>query len=121
MKYNMGRGFILGMSPLAPLILVVVLTVALSALARQVTVGGGFYLQQWAAGIVVILGLLAGIAALIVFSVRTLRQVKRWQQTGEQVQANAALWGLAVVALVVLLPLLLAIFIPQQPAPNLTP
>ena len=80
MKEHRGRSLILGMSPLAPLILVVVLTVALSALVRQVTAGGGFYLQQWAAGVVVMLGLLAGIAALIVFSVRTLHQVKRWQQ-----------------------------------------
>jgi hypothetical protein len=30
--------------------------------------------------------------------------VKTWQQAGQQAQASAALWGLVVVALVVLLP-----------------
>lgn len=36
-------------------------------------------------------------------------------------EANGALWGLVVVALVVLLPVLLAIVLPQHPAPNLAP
>jgi hypothetical protein len=99
----------------------VVGALALAALARQLTAGQGFAAQQLAAVLVIVLGLLGSAASYIIFSVRTLRQVKAWQQVGQTAQANGALWGLVVVALVVVLPLLLAIFIPQHPAPNLAP
>ncbi|MGO8948740.1 MAG: hypothetical protein ACLQUY_14030 [Ktedonobacterales bacterium] len=114
------RGFVYGLEPLAPLALCVVLTIVLAWLARQITASAGFYTQQWAAGIVVVLGLLSAFALLIIFSVRAFRQVKYWQEVHRSAEASAALWGLVVVALVVLLPLLLAIFIPQHPAPILT-
>jgi hypothetical protein len=115
------RSLIFGLEPLAPLLLIVILTIGLAWLARQITAGAGFYTQQWAAGVIVVLGILGGAVALAIFSVRALRQVKAWQESGLSAQAGAALWGLAVVALVVLLPLLLAILIPQHPAPNLAP
>ncbi len=115
------RGFVYGLGPLVPLIVTVVLTIAVAFLARQITAPAGFYTQQWVDVIVVILGLLSSAAFLIIFSLRALRQIKKWQQVGLGAQASAALWGLVVVALVVLLPLVLAIAIPQHPAPNLAP
>jgi hypothetical protein len=115
------RSLIFGLEPLFPLLLIVVLTIGLAWLARQITAGAGFYTQQWAAGVIVVLGIRGGAVALAIFSVRALRQVKTWQEAGMSAQAGAALWGLIVVALVVLLPLLLAILIPQHPAPNLAP
>jgi hypothetical protein len=118
---RLGQGFVSGLVPLGPLALIVIVALALAALARQLTAGQGFATQQWAAGLVIVLGLLGGAASYLVFSVRALRQVKCWQQAGQTTQATGALWGLVVVALVVLLPLLLAILIPQHPAPNLAP
>jgi hypothetical protein len=115
------RSLVFGLEPLVPLLLIVVLTIGLAWLSRQITGGAGFYTQQWAAGIIVVLGILAGAVALAIFSVRALRRVRTWQEAGLSAQASAALWGLVVVALVVLLPLLLAIVIPQHPAPNLAP
>jgi hypothetical protein len=115
------RGFASSLIPLAPLAVIVIVALALAALARQLTAGQGFYTQQWAAGIAIVLGLLGSAASYIVTCVRALRRVKLWQQAGQTAQASGALWGLVVVALVVLLPLLLAILIPQQPAPNLAP
>jgi hypothetical protein len=112
---------IFGLEPLVPLVLTVVLTIGLAWLARQITAGAGFYTQQWAAGIIVVLGILGGAVALAAFSARVLRQVRAWQESGRSVQASAALFGLVIVALVVLLPVLLAIAIPQHPAPNLAP
>jgi hypothetical protein len=115
------RSLVFGLEPLIPQVLIVGLTIGLAWLARQITAGAGFYTQQWAAGIIVVLAILAGAVALVIFSVRALRQVRTWQEAGLAAQASAALWGLVVVALVVLLPLLLAIAIPQHPAPNLAP
>jgi hypothetical protein len=115
------RSLVFGLEPLVPLPLIVAITIVLAWLARQITAGAGFYTQQWAAGVIVVLGILAAAVSLAIFSVRAFRQVKTWQQAGQQAQASAALWGLVVVALVVLLPVLLAIVIPQHPAPNLAP
>lgn len=112
--------FLVGLSPLAPVAIIVLLTTVLTSVARQLTAGAGFYTQQWVAVILVALGLILAIAAVIVFSVRAFRTIKRWQQTFRFQEANAALLGLVVVALVLVLPVVLAIVIPQHPAPNLT-
>jgi hypothetical protein len=113
------RGFLLGLSPLAPLAIIVLLTTVLTAVARQLTAGAGFYTQQWVAIILVALGLILAIVAVVVFSRRAFQTIKRWQATGMLQEANAALFGLVVVALVLVLPVLLAILVPQHPAPNL--
>jgi hypothetical protein len=118
---NAARGFASGLLPLVPVAVIVIVALALTALSRQLTAGQGFYTQQWAAGIIIVLGLLGSAASYIVSCVRTMTQVRRWQATGQASQATGALWGLVVVTLVILLPVLLAIFIPQHPAPNLAP
>ena len=118
---NTVRGFAAGLLPLVPVAVIVVVALALAALARQLTAGQGFYTQQWAAGIIIVLGLLGSAASYTVSCVRAMSQVRRWQETGQTSQAAGALWGLVVVMLVVLLPVLLAILIPQHPAPNLAP
>ena len=118
---NSVRGFAYGLIPLLPVAVIVVVALALAALARQLTASQGFYTQQWAAGIIIVLGLLGSAASYIVSCVRAMSQVRRWQAAGQTSQASGALWGLVVVTLVVLLPVLLAIFIPQHPAPNLAP
>jgi hypothetical protein len=115
------RGFASGLLPLVPVAVIVVVALALAALARQLTAGQGFYTEQWAAGIIIVLGLLGSAASYIVSSVRAMSRVRHWQETGQMSQATGALWGLVVVTLVILLPVLLAILIPQHPAPNLAP
>jgi cytochrome b561 len=107
--------------PIGLTALVVLATIALAELVRRMTTGQEFATQQTAAIAVVVAGLLVGAVALLVSCVRAFRRVKRLQQAGETGQANAALRGLVVVAVVLLLPLVLAIAIPQQPAPILAP
>jgi hypothetical protein len=114
-------GFVSAVMPLGLIAVIVVAALALAALARGLTAGQGFYTEQWASGIIIVLGLLGSAATYAVSSVQSLRRVKGWQQAGQTAQANGALWGLVVVALVVLLPVVLAIVIPQHPAPNLAP
>lgn len=115
------RGFLAGLFPLGPLAIIIVVALALAALARQLTAGQGFATQQWTALLVIALGLMGAATAYVVFSVRAFRRAREWQQSGIRARANGALAGLVVVAVIVALPVLLAIVMPQHPAPNLAP
>ena len=109
------RGLLVGLIPLGLLAAIVGITVLLTALARQIFEASGFFAQQQAALIVLIVGLLLAIAVFVVAVRRVLRRVATWQQSG--VKASATLWALGATALIVLLPVLLALLLPQHPAP----
>ncbi len=111
------RGVLTGLLPLGLLIVLVSITLLLTVFARLLLVGSGFFAQQQAAVIVLIAGLILAIAVYAVACWRVLRQVADWQQDGVIIQSKATLWTLAATALVVLLPLLLAILLPQHPLP----
>ena len=49
-------------------------------------------------------------------SVRVFRQARAWREAGEATAATATLWGLGASALLVLVPVLLGILLPQHPA-----
>lgn len=117
---SFGRGFREGVLPLSPVALIALVALILAAMSRQVTAGQEFATQQVAAVLIVALGLLGCAIAYIACCWRVLRRVRYWHETGENARANGALWGLVLVALVIVLPLLLAILIPQYPAPTLT-
>ena len=110
------RGILVGLIPLGLLLLIVAISVLLTALARQLVASSGFFAQQQAAVIVLIAGLVLALVVYVVAIVRMLRRVKAWQKGGELGQARAALIALGVTALVVLLPVVLAIVLPQNPA-----
>jgi hypothetical protein len=111
------RGFSIGLMPLAILIVIVATTILLTALARQLVASSGFFAQQQAAVIVMIAGLVVALVIFVVAIRSLLRLVKAWQQEDALGQARAALLALGVTALVVLLPVILAIVLPQNPAP----
>jgi ABC-type bacteriocin/lantibiotic exporter with double-glycine peptidase domain len=111
------RGALVGLIPLGLLLLVVAVTVLLTALARQLVASSGFFAQQRASVIVLIAGLVVALVVYVVAIVRTLRWVKVWQRGGASGQARATLLALGFSALVVLLPVVLAIMLPQNPAP----
>ena len=111
------RGILVGLIPLGLLLLVVAITVLLTALARQLVASSGFFAQQQASVIVLIAGLVVALVVYIIAIVRTMRNIRSWQRSGEDGQARAALLALGCTALVVLLPVVLAIVLPQNPAP----
>ena len=111
------RGIVAGFIPLGLLLLVAVMTVLLTALVRQLVASSGFFAQQQASVIVLIVGLLVALVIYIIALVRTLRKITSWQRNSMIHQARAALLALGVAALVVLLPVILAIVLPQNPAP----
>jgi hypothetical protein len=111
------RGVLTGLIPLGLLLLVVAVTVLLTALARQLMASSGFFAQQQASVIVLITGLVVALVVYIIAIVRTMRNITSWQRSGAVGQARAALFALGCTALVVLLPVVLAIVLPQHPAP----
>ena len=115
-KGSVLRGILVGLIPLGLLLLVVAMSVFLTALARQLVASAGFFAQQQASIIVLIAGLVVALVVYVVAIVRTLRWVKVWQRGGAGDQARATLLALGCTALVVLLPVVLAIVLPQHPA-----
>jgi uncharacterized membrane protein YdbT with pleckstrin-like domain len=112
------RGVLIGLIPLVLLLVLVAVTFLLTAPARQLVASSGFFAQQQAALIVLIIGLVMALVVYIIAIVRTLRRVKAWQKGGALGgQARAALLALGLTALVVLLPVVLALVLPQNPAP----
>jgi len=111
------HGVLIGLIPLGLLAGVVLIAVVITALARELAAGGGFYVQQQAALITLIVGLVLAIVVFAIACWRVLRQVALLQKAGVAVQAAATLWTLGFTALVIISPILLAILLPQHPAP----
>jgi hypothetical protein len=111
------RGIIAGFIPLVLLLIVAAVTVLLTALARQLFASSGFFAQQQVSLIVLVVGLCLALMVYIVALVRTLRKITSWRRSSLITQARAALIALGITALVVLLPVILALVLPQNPAP----
>lgn len=111
------HGVLIGLIPLGLLAGFVLIAVVATALARELTTSGGFYVQQQAAVITLIVGLVLAIVVFAIACWRVLHQVGLWQKAGVTIQATATLWTLGFTALVIISPILLAILLPQHPAP----
>jgi len=117
LKRSGWRGVLVGLIPLGLLAGIVVITLLVTALVRQLFAGSGFFVQQQAALIALIVGLVLAVVVFALASWRVLRRVKIWQRDGTTRQANAALWALTATVLIIVLPVLLALILPQHPAP----
>ncbi len=116
-KGNALRGFFIGLIPLLLLIIVVAGTYLLTAFARQLTASSGFFAQQQAAIIVLLAGFLVALVVYVVAFRAMMRRVKAWQQEGASGLTRGILLALGASVLVVLMPVVLAIVLPQHPAP----
>lgn len=117
-KGSAWRGLLIGLIPLLLLVVIADITFLLTALARQLVASSGFFAQQQAAVIVLIAGLLLALVVYVIAIILMERRVKAWQQEGGRSGlAHGTLLALGVTALVVLLPVVLAIVLPQHPAP----
>ncbi len=111
------RGALIGLIPLELLAGVVLVAIVVTALARDLADDGSFFVQQQTALIILIVGLVLAIVVFALAVWRVVRQIAAWQRTGVAVQANAALWALGATALVIVVPVLLAVLLPQHPFP----
>jgi hypothetical protein len=111
------RGTLVGLIPLGLLVVVLVLVLAITALTRQLLATSGFFVQQEWVLIVLIAGMVLAIVVYVGSIWRILRRMATWQQAGMREQARSALWALGATALVVIIPVLLTLLLPQRPAP----
>ena len=111
------RGALLGLVPLVLLVLIIAIALALAALVRQLFAASGFFAQQQAAIIILVAGFVLALVVYVIAIVLTTRRIASWQQNGIAARARAALWSLGITALIVILPFLVAILLPQHPAP----
>jgi len=116
-KSGVWRGALVGLIPLGLLTGIVAITLLFTALARQLVAGSGFFVQQQTALVALIVGLVLAIGVYTLAIWRVLRRVKIWQRDGTTTQANAALWVITATALIMVVPVLLALLLPQHPAP----
>jgi hypothetical protein len=86
------------------------------SLLRVATSGLGFLTHLPILNVMSALCLIALAVGLTLVSVRVFRQARSWREGGETTTASAVLWGLAASALLVLVPVLVAILLPQHPA-----
>jgi energy-converting hydrogenase Eha subunit G len=97
------------MTPLALLILIVIVTLFLTALTRSLVASDGFFVEQQATGLVAGAGIALAAVAYTLSIVRAIRKIKIWQQANNILWATRALWVLGITAITVALPLPLAL------------
>lgn len=110
------QGVLTGLMPLLS-VAVFGLGLLLTAGVRSATADQGFFAQQKFIVTAFLVGL---VAAAIVYGAlcrQALRRAREWLVDGSARAASAAYWSLGATALVVLLPLLLALFMRQAPFP----
>jgi hypothetical protein len=110
------RGAGVGLAPAVFLYLGGLVVFGVDALMRVTTTGLGFLTQLPILNVASMLCLVALAVGLTLVSMRVCRQARAWREAGDTTAATAALWGLGASALLVLVPVLLAILLPQHPA-----
>jgi hypothetical protein len=113
---SVAQGVLTGLMPLLSLVLFG-LALLLGAGVRTWTESQGFFTQQRYTVIVLAAGLVISAIVYAVLCARSLRRARDWLVSGSDRAALAAYWSLGVTALIVLLPVLLAVLLPQHPAP----
>lgn len=109
-------GFVRGLAPLG--VTLAALGAALLGLGatRVATASAGFFALQQALGIMVPVGLAVMALCYAGACVWALRAAGRCSRAGQDARAAGALRGLAVSALLLALPVALALALPQRPA-----
>lgn len=106
-----------GLLPLILLISISGLTYGTLLLTQQYLAASPFPLQQQASLVIITTGLLIALVAYIATAWRLFRHMRNWYQKGMVTRVKVTLLMLFITALIVLLPLIIALLIPQNPAP----
>lgn len=115
-RSGVGQGVLTGLAPVALFAVIGALAVGATILVRSLTTGLAFLTQLPALVSTLGIGLLVAFVAWIVGFVWALRRERAWERAGASAQAAATLWALCASAVILLLPVILAILIPQHPA-----
>ena len=117
---KLGGGFwlagLIGLAPLLALVVVAAASVVLTIVARQLTLGQGFFVEQRITALVLGAGLALAALVYVIGCVRTLRRARAWQAAGDAARAAGTLWALGITAVLVVVPVVVAVLLPQHPA-----
>lgn len=110
-------GALVGLLPLGLLAGLVALTLLLTTITRLIVTSQGFFVEQEVDLIVLATGLTVAGIVYVVATVRALRRLANWQRDGAGARSRGTLVALTVTALVVVAPVVVALLLPQHPAP----
>ena len=111
------RGVLEGLVPVGLLAVVLALGIGLTIGARLAIGPQGFDLEQAVVVPVLAVTIVVAAAVYTIACVRALRRVRALEGAGNQPRARGVLWGLALTAIIVLVPIVVAAVLPQHPAP----
>ena len=101
---------VLTLAPLYLLIIIGAIVLGLIMLDRHSILLTNFVLQQVIFIVILIVGMTAAIIFYALSVKRALRNIGMWRQNGHKKQANEGLLVLAIVASIMVLPIILALF-----------
>ena len=99
------------LTPLLWLALLVGAILLLASLLRYLTAPAGFVIEQQINVVAVGIGLVLSTIVYTVGIVRALRKIGAWEREGKTALATGGLWGLAIRAITMALPLLLILLL----------
>ncbi len=109
-------GFLVGLLPAGLVAGVLLLTIGATAVARALLLTSGYAMQHAAQPVIFAAGLVAGAVGAVASVVRVFARMRQWAERGEYERAQGSRWGLIVTAALLVLPVVLAILLPQHPA-----
>ena len=101
---------VLTLAPLYLLLIIGAIVLGLIMLDRHSILLTNFVLQQAIFIVILIVGMTAAIICYVLSVRRALRNIGMWRQNGQIKQANVGLLVLAIVASIMILPIILALF-----------
>ena len=114
---SLGRAIWLGARPLVWTLIIVGGAIGVVALISNLVYPLGFLTWRWITLAIWAAGFVVGAVVYIAATRRALQVASVWQRAGRLRQATAIHWTLLVAALLLLTPLIVALALPQHPAP----
>ncbi len=114
---GVASALLVGFLPLIFLVGVSGLTYGALLVARQLDASAPFAVQQQTSILIVVIGLALALIAYLATAWILFRRMTSWRMAGLETRIRVVLWALFITALIVLLPLIIAIVLPQHPAP----
>jgi len=111
------HGVLVGLVPLLLLAILIIATITLTTIVRQFASNAGFFVWQRDSLITLIIGMGVAILVYVIAIVLVLQTTARWITSQLSTRSASALWTLALTAIIVLLPVIIGVVLPQSPAP----
>lgn len=109
-------GLLSGLAPLGVLSATLLLTAGLTAVVRGALITQSYDIQHAVPPLVFGAGILTATIGAAASAVRVFARMRRWQAAGAVTSVRGSRWAVLLTALLLLIPVALAIVLPQHPA-----